>query len=56
MRNEKLKKDSHSPPFIAELLLKFFFPDNGKYTTIGDLHESYNYISVTEGSFKAKWL
>lgn len=48
------KSKNISPPFLAELILKFFFPDNGKYTTVGDLHESYNYIFNTEGSLKAK--
>ena len=54
MINKKLN-NNHKPPFLAELLLKFFFPDNGKYTTIGDLYESYNYIFNKEGSFKAKF-
>lgn len=43
------------PPFFAEMILKFFFPDGGKFTTIGDLYESYIYIFETEGKCKAKF-
>ncbi|OGU36306.1 MAG: hypothetical protein A2068_04375 [Ignavibacteria bacterium GWB2_35_6b] len=42
-----------SPPFLAELLMKFFFPDYGKFTTLGDLNEMFYSISK-EGIFKAK--
>lgn len=42
-----------SPPFLAELLMKFFFPDYGKFTTLGDLNETFYSISK-EGIFNAK--
>ncbi|KAB2839157.1 MAG: hypothetical protein F9K45_10470, partial [Melioribacteraceae bacterium] len=55
MINEKLKSDNCKPPFLAELILKFFFPDGGKFTTLGDLYESYNYIFEKRGKWKAKF-
>ena len=51
----KKKLPNTHPPFFAELILKFFFPDGGKFTTIGDLYESYNYIFEKEGRWKAKF-
>ncbi|OGU36305.1 MAG: hypothetical protein A2068_04370 [Ignavibacteria bacterium GWB2_35_6b] len=44
-----------NPPYFAELILKFFFPDGGKFTTIGDMFESYKYIFETEGKWKANF-
>ena len=49
------KKKNIKPPKLFSLLFKFFFPDSGKYTTLGDLHESFFFIAKKEGSFKAKW-
>ena len=43
----------HSPPLFAEAILKRFFPDEGKYTTIGDLSEAYNYIRNESGKTRA---
>ncbi len=48
-----LKK--RNPPFIAQFLLKKFFPDKGSYTTLGDLQESFSHIAKTAGLFEAKW-
>ncbi|MGD8779724.1 MAG: ABC transporter permease [Ignavibacteria bacterium] len=55
MINEKVKKKNYKPPFIAEFLMKFFFPDCGKFTTLGDLQELYNYKVKTKGKLKANW-
>ena len=48
------KKKYYKPPFIAELILKFFFPDNGHHTTLGDIAEVYHSIAENEGLFRAK--
>lgn len=42
-----------SPPYLAELIMRFFFPDCGKLTTLGDLNEIHNYISNNKGKIKA---
>lgn len=52
---KKYTRKKIRPPFLAELLMKIFFSDNGSYTTIGDLHESYNYIVEKDGSLRAKF-
>ncbi len=44
-----------SPPFFAELIMKYFFPDYRNYTTVGDLQESFYYEAKEKGVFKAKW-
>ncbi len=48
------KKKTYRAPHLAELLMKWFYPDRGNYTTVGDLAESYNFIAVEEGLFKAR--
>ncbi len=55
MKNEKLKRKNYRPPFFAELIMKYFFPDHGDYATVGDLHESFSYEVKNRGVFKAKW-
>lgn len=52
MRKER---QNIKPPFWAEMILKFFFPDEGKFTTLGDLYESYIYIFEKEGKLKANY-
>lgn len=49
-RNRKI-----SPPFLAELIMKFFFPDNGKFTTLGDLNETFYFIAERNGLLKARF-
>ncbi len=51
----KEKKQNIKPPFLPEVILKFFFPDEGKFTTVGDLHEIYYCEIKDKGKFKAKW-
>ncbi len=34
-------KKYFQPPRVAEFLLKQFFPDNGKFTTVGDINEVF---------------
>jgi len=53
-KNCKMKNKNNKPPKIAEWLLKRFFPDNGSFSTIGDLEEVYQYLVQEESSFKAK--
>ena len=40
---KKSSKKYFKPPRIAEFLLKKFFPDEGKFTTVGDINEVYFY-------------
>jgi hypothetical protein len=42
------------PPFLAELLFKIYFPDEGRFTTLGDLNEVYSSVCKKSGVFKAK--
>lgn len=49
------KSKEHKPPWLARTILKWFFPDYGAYTTLGDLEEVYNHIAATEGRSKARW-
>ncbi len=42
------------PPLFTEKLLKRVFPDNGSYTTIGDLEEVYHSIAEEKGARKAR--
>ncbi len=49
------KEKKISPPFFAELIMKYFFPDKGKFTTVGDLEESFYHEVNDNGTFKAKW-
>ncbi|MGD8540351.1 MAG: ABC transporter permease, partial [Candidatus Aminicenantes bacterium] len=42
------------PPRLTEKLLKRVFPDNGSYTTIGDLEEVYHSIAEEKSSRKAR--
>ncbi|KAB2847021.1 MAG: FtsX-like permease family protein [Melioribacteraceae bacterium] len=44
-----------SPPFLAELIMKFFFPDYGKFTTLGDLNETFYFIAERDSLLKAKF-
>jgi putative ABC transport system permease protein len=48
------KKSIPGPPRLTERLLKRFFPDNGIFTTIGDLEEVYHSIAEEKGSAKAR--
>ncbi len=50
----KRKQKSSKPPILAEGLIKIFFPDKGNYSTVGDIHEQYNYLVSETGSIKAK--
>ncbi len=44
------KQNTHrKPPKLPEFLLRALFPDNGSYSTIGDLEEVYNIIVVESG-------
>jgi len=38
------KRKNHKPPKLTEWVLKRIFPDNGSYTTIGDIEEEFNNI------------
>jgi len=49
------KKSLPGPPRLAERLLKQFFPDEGIFTTIGDLEEVYQSIAEEKGSAKARF-
>lgn len=49
------KNKQITPPPVAAFLLKLFFPDNGEFTTLGDLQESFTNIVNSKGSSKAKW-
>lgn len=47
------------PPRFAEWMLAKLFPDQGSYSTLGDLAEVYNYLIEEEGRFRAQtwyWL
>ncbi|UCE41668.1 MAG: ABC transporter permease [Candidatus Aminicenantes bacterium] len=44
----------HEPPRLTERLLKRIFPDNGTFTTIGDLEEVYHSIAEEKGPAKAR--
>ena len=43
----------HNPPRLAEWLMARIFPDEGGYSTLGDLSEVYNYLVEAEGSRRA---
>ncbi|MFC1726389.1 ABC transporter permease [candidate division KSB1 bacterium] len=48
------KKIKHNkPPGVVSLIFKLLFPDNGSYTTIGDLEEAYNLMVKKDGRFRA---
>ncbi len=47
------KKSIPKPPRLTERLLKRFFPDEGIFTTIGDLEEVYHNIAEEKGTAKA---
>ena len=49
------KSNKNTPPKVSTFLLKLFFPDDGEFTTLGDLHESFLEIKKSKGSVKAKW-
>lgn len=46
---------TYKPPPLSEIIMKHFFPDEGEFTTIGDMEEQFNYIAKDEGVRKAKW-
>lgn len=46
---------TYNPPRLSEIIMKRFFPDEGQFTTIGDMEEQFNYIARDEGIRKAKW-
>lgn len=48
------KKSIPGPPRFTERLFKRFFPDEGTFTTIGDLEEVYNSIAEEKGTAKAR--
>jgi putative ABC transport system permease protein len=48
------KKSIPGPPRFTERLLKRFFPDEGIFTTIGDLEEVYQSIAEDKGTAKAR--
>ncbi|MDH5468869.1 MAG: ABC transporter permease, partial [Candidatus Aminicenantes bacterium] len=48
------KKSLPGPPHLTERLLKQFFPDEGIFTTIGDLEEVYHSIAEEKGVAKAR--
>jgi len=48
------KKSLPGPPRLTERLLKHFFPDEGIFTTIGDLEEVYHIIAEEKGAAKAR--
>lgn len=50
----KQGKKYYSPPRLAEFILQSFFPDEGKFTTIGDINEAYNYYLDEYGQISAK--
>ncbi|MBN1270657.1 MAG: ABC transporter permease [Candidatus Aminicenantes bacterium] len=49
------KKPIPGPPHLTERLLKRFFPDEGIFTTIGDLEEVYHSIAEKKGTIKARF-
>ena len=49
----KKHQQNIKPPFLAEIILKLFFPDGGAFSTIGDLFESYQYVLEKEGKLRA---
>jgi putative ABC transport system permease protein len=48
------KKSIPGPPRFTERLLKRIFPDNGNFTTIGDLEEVYRSLAEEKGTAKAR--
>lgn len=48
------KKPLPRPPALTERLLKRFFPDEGAFTTIGDLEEVFHSIAEEKGAGKAR--
>jgi putative ABC transport system permease protein len=49
------KRPIPGPPRLTEGLLKRIFPDNGIFTTIGDLEEVYRSIAAEKGTGKARF-
>ena len=47
-------KPYHAPPRAAEWLLARMFPDQGHYSTLGDLAEVYNHLAETQGVRRAR--
>ncbi len=50
-----MKGLKQKPPRFFEWLMRIFFPDNGMYSTVGDMHEQYTFIAESEGKSKAGW-
>lgn len=48
-------KNSHKPPFIAEVLLKLFLPQHEVEYLLGDYQDIYSQLAETEGTLSA-WL
>ena len=49
-----IRNSSSKPPRLTEKLLKRVFPDEGIYTTIGDLEEVYHCIAEEKGHSRAR--
>lgn len=55
VRSKKMTKNAPSrPPRFTEKLLKRVFPDEGRYTTIGDLEEVYHSIAEEKSTARAR--
>lgn len=50
-----MKKKSHSPPRVAQTILKIFFSDRGRFTHLGDFTQVYNHLIEEKGQIRA-WI
>lgn len=49
-----MKKTSHSPPRLAQVILKIFFSDRGRFTHVGDFTQVFNQLVGEKGPFRAR--
>lgn len=49
-----MKKTFRSPPRVAQVILKIFFSDRGRFTHLGDFTQVYNHLIEENGPFRAR--
>ena len=49
-----MKKTFRSPPRIAQVILKIFFSDRGRFTHLGDFAQVYNHLIEEKGHLQAR--
>jgi putative ABC transport system permease protein len=50
-----MEKKYHPPPKLAQMILKTFFSDRGRFTHLGDFVQVYNHLAAEKGPFRA-WI